>query len=35
MRWPWKRRGSSEQLVVSWSGQTLAYVHARLRWRVQ
>ncbi len=31
MRWPWKRRGSSEQLVVSWSGQTLAYAHARLR----
>ncbi|MEO5661261.1 MAG: hypothetical protein ABIQ90_15925 [Polaromonas sp.] len=29
MRWPWKRQGSSEQLVVSWSGQTLAYVLAR------
>jgi MSHA biogenesis protein MshI len=29
MRWPWKRQGSNEQLVVSWSGQTLAYVLAR------
>ena len=29
MRWPWKRQGSSEQLVVSWSGQTLCYVLAQ------
>lgn len=29
MRWPWKRQTSSDQLVVSWSGQTLAYVLAR------
>ncbi len=31
MRWPWQRKGSGEQLVVSWSGQTLAYVLARAR----
>ena len=31
MRWPWKRQGSSDQLVVSWSGQALAYVLARVR----
>lgn len=31
MRWPWQRKGSSDQLVVSWSGQTLAYVLARGR----
>lgn len=31
MRWPWVRKGSSNQLVVSWSGQTLAYVLARAR----
>lgn len=30
-RWPWSRQNANEQLVVSWSGQTLAYVHARLR----
>jgi MSHA biogenesis protein MshI len=29
MRWPWKRRLSGDQLVLSWSAQTLAYVHAR------
>jgi len=29
MRWPWKRQGSNEQLVVSWSRQTLVYVLAR------
>ena len=29
MRWPWQRKGSGEQLVVAWSGQTLAYVLAR------
>lgn len=29
MRWPWKRQGSKDRLVVSWSGQTLAYVLAR------
>lgn len=31
MRWPWKRQGSGEQLVVSWSGQTLCYVIAKSR----
>ncbi len=31
MRWPWQRKSSGDQLVVSWSGQTLAYVLARLR----
>lgn len=31
MRWPWKRQDSNTRLVISWSGQTLAYVHARLR----
>ena len=31
MRWPWQRKGSSDQLVVSWSGQALAYVLARAR----
>lgn len=31
MRWPWKRSLSGEQLIVSWAGQTLAYVHARPR----
>ena len=31
MRWPWQRTGSSDRLVVSWSGQTLAYVLARAR----
>ena len=31
MRWPWQRQGSGEQLVVSWSGQTFAYVLARSR----
>jgi len=31
MRWPWKRRKQSDLFVVSWSGQTLAYVRARLR----
>lgn len=29
MRWPWKSGISSDQLVVSWSGQMLAYVLAR------
>ena len=29
MRWPWQHQASSDQLVVSWSGQTLAYVLAR------
>ena len=29
MRWPWARKSSSDQLVVSWYGQTLAYVLAR------
>lgn len=31
MRWPWQRKSSGDQLVVSWSGQTLAYVLARAR----
>lgn len=31
MRWPWKRRKLSDSFVVSWSGQTLAYVRAHLR----
>ena len=30
MRWPWKRLNSNGRLVVSWAGQTLAYVHTRL-----
>jgi len=29
MRWPWQRRRSSNQWVLSWSARTLAYVHAR------
>lgn len=29
LRWPWNRQGSGDQLVVSWFGQTLAYVLAR------
>ncbi len=29
MRWPWQRLRSSNQWVLSWSDQTLAYVHAR------
>jgi MSHA biogenesis protein MshI len=28
MRWPWRRAASGAQLIVSWSGQTLAYVVA-------
>ena len=28
MRWPWKREGAKKHLVLSWSGQTLAYVLA-------
>ena len=28
MRWPWQRQDTSDQWVVSWSGQTLAYVLA-------
>ena len=31
MRWPWQRKSSDDQLVVSWSGHTLAYVLARAR----
>lgn len=30
MRWPWKRPTANGRLVVSWLGQTLAYVHSRL-----
>lgn len=29
MRWPWQRTASGAQLIVSWSGQTLAYVQAQ------
>lgn len=29
MRWPWQRGASGERLIVSWSGQTLSYVHAK------
>ncbi len=29
MRWPWQRNRSTDQLVLSWSGQTFAYVRAR------
>jgi MSHA biogenesis protein MshI len=29
MRWPWSRNASLDQLVVSWSAKTLAYLHAR------
>jgi len=31
MHWPWQRKSSGDQLVVSWSGQTLTYVLARAR----
>lgn len=31
MHWPWKRRKLSDSFVVSWSGQTLAYVRAHVR----
>lgn len=31
MRWPWNRQDSNDRLVVSWSGEVLSYVHARLR----
>lgn len=30
MRWPWKRRKSSDMFVASWSGRTLTYVRARM-----
>ena len=29
MRWPFKRKSSGDQLIVSWSGQMLCYVMAR------
>ncbi len=29
MRWPWQRSFSTNQWVLSWSGQELAYVHAK------
>jgi len=29
MRWPWSRVSSQDRLVVSWAGQTLAFVRAR------
>lgn len=31
MRWPWNRKSSQDQLIVSWSNQTLAFVRARAR----
>lgn len=30
MRWPWKRKASQDQLIVSWSGKTFAFVRARI-----
>lgn len=30
MRWRWKRKPSQDQLIVSWSAQTLAFVRARV-----
>lgn len=29
MRWPWQRKSSQDQFIVSWAGQTFAYVRAR------
>lgn len=29
MRWPWTRKSTPDQLVVSWSAQTLVFVRAR------
>lgn len=29
MRWPWQRKTSKDQFIVSWSGKTLAYVRAQ------
>ena len=29
MHWPWARKASNERLILSWSNQTLAYIHAR------
>lgn len=31
MRWPWSRRAAGDKLVVSWSGQALAFVRAASR----
>jgi MSHA biogenesis protein MshI len=31
MRWPWKRQRAAEPIMVSWSGDALAYVRASLR----
>lgn len=31
MRWPWKRRALKDQLIVSWSGKTLAFVRGRAK----
>jgi MSHA biogenesis protein MshI len=31
MRWPWQRSRSSEPFIVSWSGQTFAFVQASLK----
>lgn len=29
MRWPWKRKSAQDQLIVSWSAGTFAYLRAR------
>jgi MSHA biogenesis protein MshI len=31
MRWPWQRPKSGDQLVISWSGKTFAFVRSRQR----
>ena len=31
MRFPWSRSASKDQLIVSWSGKTLAFVRARAK----
>ena len=31
LRWPWRHRKSSDQVVVSWVGKTLAFVRGRAR----
>jgi MSHA biogenesis protein MshI len=31
MRWPWTRKSSKDQFVVSWSGKTLAFVRAQAK----
>jgi MSHA biogenesis protein MshI len=31
MRWPWQRTASTDLLVISWAGQSLAYVQAKAK----